>query len=246
MLAEPADQQRLLNLADLDQEVGRLQHSARSLPQHQSIKDLMAARQDIADALTSANTEVDDLRIAVRRAEADLVPVKERLARNQKRIDDGSVSDGKVLRGLMDEVEHLGKRISDLEDAELDVMGELEIAEARQAEFTAKKGEIETKLRDLVASRDEQVGKLAAEAKDIASSRQAVAAQVPDDLLKLYEKLRASSGSGAAQLHRGRCTGCQLEIPVSDLDGYRRAAANEVLRCVECDRILVRTAESGL
>lgn len=246
MLAESADQQKLLNLADLDQEVGRVQHAARSLPEHQKITDLMAARQGVTDALVSATTEVDDLRIAVRRAEADLVPVRARLERNVTRVGDGSVSDGKVLRGLQEEVEHLHRRISDLEDIELDLMGDLEVAEARQAEFTAKKGEIEARLREVVAERDQAVAKLSAEAKDLAASRAAVAGKVPPPLMTLYEKLRSHSGTGAAMLQRGRCTGCQLEIPVSDLDTYRRAPANEVLRCVECDRILVRTPESGL
>ena len=61
-----------------------------------------------------------------------------------------------------------------------------------------------------------------------------------------YERIRAQRGLGAARLARGRCSGCQLEITVSDMDVYRRTPANQVLRCVECDRILVRTPESGL
>ena len=55
-----------------------------------------------------------------------------------------------------------------------------------------------------------------------------------------------SGGVGAALLRRGRCTGCQLEATAADLVRYRAAAADEVLRCEECNRILVRTAESGL
>ena len=87
---------------------------------------------------------------------------------------------------------------------------------------------------------------MSGEAKVIASSRASEAKKVPAPLLTLYEKIRAHSGLGAAKLHRGRCSGCQLELTVSDLDTYRKAPQNEVLRCVECDRILVRTADSGL
>ncbi|MGO1383499.1 MAG: zinc ribbon domain-containing protein, partial [Arachnia sp.] len=82
--------------------------------------------------------------------------------------------------------------------------------------------------------------------KGIALSRKDVVATVPPALLAVYEKMRTLRGSGAAKLHRGQCTGCQLQITVADLAGYRKAAINEVLRCVECDRILVRTADSGL
>ena len=77
-------------------------------------------------------------------------------------------------------------------------------------------------------------------------TRAPIAALVPAALLAVYEKHRASSGLGAAALRAGRCSGCQLQLNVSDLDTYRRAPANLVLRCVECDRILVRTEESGL
>ena len=38
MLADPADQLRLLTLAELDSELGRLQHAARSLPQHATMQ----------------------------------------------------------------------------------------------------------------------------------------------------------------------------------------------------------------
>lgn len=246
MLAEPADQQKLLNLADLDSEMGRLQHSARSLPQHQRIASLMAERQSVGEALVAATTEVDDLQVALRRAEADLVPVRARLVRDTTRIEDGSISDGKTLKGLIDEKARIERRIVELEEAEFEVMARLEDAETRAGVMASRRDEVETVLRDEVSARDRQVSALGAEAKEVATSRKDLVTIVPPALLSIYEKVRAQRGSGAARLHRGQCTGCQLAIPVADLDGYRKAPANEVLRCIECDRILVRTAESGL
>ncbi len=246
MIADPADQRTLLTLADLDTEVARVQHAARALPQHKIIADLMAARQQIADELVASSTDADDLQVAVAKSETDLAPVRARLERDEARIVDGSVSDGKILRSLQEEVDHLRRRISTLEDNELELMGRLEEATEHRDRIAARKGEIETKLRSEVAARDEAVAKLSQEAKDLAATRAPLAARVPADLLKLYEKLRASSGLGAAPLKAGRCGGCQLEVTVSDLDLYRRTPANQVLRCVECDRILVRTPESGL
>ncbi|MDO5091842.1 MAG: nucleic acid-binding protein [Propionibacteriaceae bacterium] len=246
MLADPADQQRLLTLAELDSEVGRLQHTARNLPQHARIAELMRARQAVTDDLVAATTRAGDLEVSVRRAEADLMPVRSRLERESRRVEDGSIADPKVLRGLTEEVDRIRRRIGELEDAQLELMGQLEDAAAERDRLTARKAEVEQQLRADVAERDAEVGKLSAEAKAISGSRAAEAKKLPAPLLDLYEKLRAHSGLGAAKLHRGRCTGCQLEATVSDLDGYRKTPANEVLRCVECDRILVRTADSGL
>lgn len=246
MLADPAVQRTLLTLADLDSEVARVQHAARNLPQHKAIASLMEARKAVTDELVASNIEVDDLSVAVRKAETDLVPVKARLERDQKRLDDGSVSDPKTLRSLTDEVAHLTRRITELEDAQLEVMGRLEDATAHRDRIAVQKGEVETRLRDEVAARDEAVERLRREAADLAATRAPIATKIPADLLGVYEKLRTSSGLGAAVLKAGRCGGCQLQLTVSDLASYKAAPANQVLRCVECDRILVRTAESGL
>ncbi len=246
MLADPAVQRILLTLADLDSEVARVQHAARTLPQHKAIASLMEARQSVTDELVASNIEVDDLGVAVTKAEADLTPVKARQVRNQQRIDDGSISDAKILRSLTEEVEHLKRRISELEDSELELMGRLEDATAHRDRIAGQKAEIETRLRDEVAGRDVAVGKLRKEATDLTETRASVVGRIPADLLGLYEKMRASSGMGAAPLKAGRCGGCQLQLTPADLDAYRRAPAEQVLRCVECDRILIRTPESGL
>jgi predicted nucleic acid-binding Zn-ribbon protein len=73
------------------------------------------------------------------------------------------------------------------------------------------------------------------------------AAGIPAALLALYEKIREQSdGVGAARLYQRRCEGCRLSVPPNDLNTIRSAPLDEVIRCEECRRILVRTAESGL
>jgi uncharacterized protein len=74
-----------------------------------------------------------------------------------------------------------------------------------------------------------------------------VTSEEPADLLTLYDKLREQHGGlGAAALIRGSCQGCNLSLNSSDLAAIRAAAPDEVLRCEECRRILVRTPESGI
>ena len=55
------------------------------------------------------------------------------------------------------------------------------------------------------------------------------------------------AGLGAAPLHRGTCQGCRLQLPPTEIEALRSAAAPDaVIRCEDCRRILVRTPESGL
>ena len=86
-----------------------------------------------------------------------------------------------------------------------------------------------------------------AETAEDTGARAAMAAELPGELLALYEKVRAAAGGvGAAQLRHRRCEGCRLELAGSELRAARAAAPDEVLRCENCRRILVRTPESGL
>ena len=93
MIATPAEQARLLDLADLDTQLDQLDHRRRTLPEHDEIAELMAARQSVTEALVAVNTALSDAEVAQERADDDLRPVKERLARNQQRTEDGGDGD---------------------------------------------------------------------------------------------------------------------------------------------------------
>ena len=74
-----------------------------------------------------------------------------------------------------------------------------------------------------------------------------VAGGIPADLLALYEQRRVRGGGvGAALLSHRACGGCTITLTGSAFENVRRAASDDVLLCPECDRILVRTDESGI
>ena len=101
-------------------------------------------------------------------------------------------------------------------------------------------------MRAVLAERETKLADIAAERKVLEREHDVIAAGIPAELLALYARIAEKAGVGAALLQHGRCGGCQLEANTSDMNRYRAAAADEVLRCEECGRILVRTAESGL
>ena len=147
----------------------------------------------------------------------------------------------------MDEVAHLKRRISDLEDAELEVMEALEAAEGARNDLRSRTAAVDEKIGAVTEARDSGLEAIGGELADHQTERAAVAAELPTDLIGLYVKVSTGHGGvGAAELRRRRCTGCQLEINAADLRGFASAPADEVLRCEECSRILIRTADSGL
>ena len=102
-------------------------------------------------------------------------------------------------------------------------------------------------LEHVTAARDAAVAAIDDEIVSVQSERESTAPAVPKDLLALYDKVRGQYGGlGAAALRARRCEGCRLELNGADLRELAARPEDDVLRCPECSRILVRTAESGL
>ncbi|HEY3957476.1 MAG TPA: C4-type zinc ribbon domain-containing protein [Streptosporangiaceae bacterium] len=246
MKASPETQLRLLELADLDSELSRLEHRRRTLPEAAEVTQTEARDAELADAIVAAQTSERDLAREQAKAEADVEQVRTRAARDRERMEAGQVSSPRELEGLQSEIASLVRRQAELEDVELEVMERREAAQKSAESLTAERTELAATLDKVTGRRDELLAEIAGQSGKAAGQRTAVAADVPADLTELYERMRAQHGVGAAALRGGRCEGCHLALNTVDLNRIRAAAPDEVLRCEECRRILVRTPESGL
>jgi predicted nucleic acid-binding Zn-ribbon protein len=245
--ASPEAQLRLLDLADLDAELGRLEHRRRGLPEHAELSQLEQRDRELRDEIAGLEATEGDLKREQSKAEADVEQVRSRIARDQARLDVGQVNSPRELENLQSEIESLHRRQGDLEDVELEVMERREAVESRLAAAGEERKAASADIVSVTARRDELLAELAEQSGKASDRRAAVAAEEPADLVELYEKLRIQHGGvGAAALRRGQCQGCHLTMNTVDLNAIRAAAPDEVLRCEECRRILVRTAESGL
>ncbi|MFI0448713.1 zinc ribbon domain-containing protein [Actinomadura sp. 6N118] len=247
MKAAPEAQLRLIDLQELDTALDRLAHRRRTLPELAGIQRLEARLTEVRDAIVAADTEVGDLDREQKKAEQDVDQVRSRADRDQKRLDSGQVSSAKDLSSLQAEIASLQRRQSDLEEVVLEIMERREEAEGKVSALRAEQAAAQEELAAAGARRDEAQQKIDEETGMTSTARTAVAKDLPDDLLALYEKLRGQFGGvGAAKLYRGACQGCHLALNTVDLNRMRAADGDEVIRCEECRRILIRTPESGL
>src|SRR4051812_11151712 len=245
--AAPDDQLRLLDLQALDTTLDRLAHRRKTLPELAQIEEAEARQTRLADDIVLIETEDSDLGREQSKLEGDIDQVRTRMQRDQQRLDAGQVGSPRELENLQHEIGTLHKRQSDLEDEELEIMEKREVVQKRLAELRAEQGQIGTTLAELEQQRDSAFAEIAAETEKASAQRAETVAGLPAELVTLYEKVRtSSSGIGAAALHQGRCEGCHLQLNTTDINRIREAPEDEVLRCEECRRILVRTAESGL
>lgn len=244
--AHPLEQVRLLDVQALDTRLRQLEHRRTSLPEHVRLAALEAERVSLRDRLVVARTAVSDIERELRKAETDVEQVRTRAARDQSRLDSGQGS-AKDLQAIQHELESLGRRQSELEDVELEVMERLESAQAAAQQVTDQLAAVEGQGAEVAAARDAALTDVATEAGRVTDERGDIASGLDGGLVALYEKIRASSGGvAAAALKAKRCEGCRIELTASDLGRIRNAPPDEVLRCDECRCILVRTTESGL
>lgn len=195
----------------------------------------------------AAETEDSDIGREQVKAEADVDQVRQRAERDQKRLDAGQVSSPKELESLQHEIESLARRQGDLEDAVLEIMERRESAQARIAELTAERDRIAADLDATTAALEAATSDIDTETATLGGERATLAGGLPGELVALYEKIRAgANGMGAAALRRGRCEGCHMELSTTDLNRVRATPENEIVRCEECRRILVRVSDSGL
>jgi predicted nucleic acid-binding Zn-ribbon protein len=238
---------KLLDVQELDSRLDAIQHQLATIPETLQLVELAGRRTEVDGLVRDLRVEVDDLTAEQKRADADVEQVKARRVRDQGMIDAGSITDPKALQRMLGELESLQRRIADLEDVEIEVMERLEAAQTGLEERTAELTEIDSQVAALEKVRADKAHELETSLDAVAAERAALAVELPDDLLALYTKLRAQKGGvGAAALRRRECGGCRLTLNPSDLATIAAAPTDEVVRCEECSRILVRTGESGL
>ncbi len=246
MKADPIHQLALLEVADLDSRANQLRHQRAHLPELAEISALEAERTVLTDRVRDARIVVDDLTVEQAKADREVESVRTRRERDRTRMDTGQITNPKDLERMQHELVSLERRITTLEDAELEVMEALEEAQQVLTGLGIRADDIDARLAELVALRDEKQAVIDASLAEVAEARGPQLDGMPDDLLALYERLREQKGVGASLLRGRQCGGCHMSIDASEISRIRSAPADEVIRCEDCQRILVRTDESGL
>ncbi|KWV29711.1 MULTISPECIES: zinc ribbon domain-containing protein [Micromonospora] len=245
MKAEPQVQRRLLDLQAIDTTLAQLAHRRRSLPERAELEGLARELSGLEDERVRAQVAVDDLDRDIARLEKDIDQVRARKSKDETRLASGS-GPARELEALQHELVSLNRRQSDLEDAELELMEQRETAQATLDGIEARIAETRDRRAAAEQRRDESLAAIAKEEEFKQGARKPLAADLPADLVSLYDKIREDTGLGAALLTSGRCGGCRLELSGADLARIRRSDPDEVVRCEDCRRIMVRTNESGL
>jgi predicted nucleic acid-binding Zn-ribbon protein len=237
MKAEVVQQRSLLELAELDAELGRIEHRAKNLAEHRQLEEIQAKHRDANDRLAALQIALDDLDAQVAKFESEIDA-------DRSLLDAGSI-DAKQLTDLQHELETLQRRQSSLEDSLLEVMERREELQGNQTDELAKIDELQNKRTDAQKACDDARSEIDQLRHQCVSRRGELVSELDADLVALYERQRSRGGAGAGLLQGRRCGACRIEIDQGERARIAAAAEDEVLRCPECGAILLRVKAAG-
>ena len=239
MKAEVVQQRSLLELAELDAEMRRIEHRAKHLVEQQQLEEVQSTHRDANDRLAALQLALEDLDAQVAKFESEIDSVRQREDRDRSLLAAGSI-DAKQLTDLQHELETLERRQSSLEDSLLEVMERREELQGEQAGELANIDELQIKLTAAQKACDDARHEIDQLRHQSVSRRDELVSELDADLVALYERQRVRGGAGAGPLQGRRCGACRIEIDKGELARISAAADDEVLRCPECGAILLR------
>ena len=231
----------LLEVQERDTQADQLRYRRAHLPERARLDAVAAELATIETDGAAVTAERDELARRQGELEAELADTERRMADLDRRMRSGTVTAARDLQAMADQLDHMRRRRSDLEDAELEVLDALDPLDKRVAELQDRWALLDGEAAELRAAvrAEEQV--VDAQLEEVLAARRAAAAPVPPDLMATYERLRQRLGGvGAAQLVGASCSGCHLTLSASALDQIRRLPPDAVATCEQCGRILVR------
>jgi predicted nucleic acid-binding Zn-ribbon protein len=240
MKAAVESQAALIELQRIDSAILAASVRLKSLPEREQIAAIHNRLEAGAKEIAAAEAELADVAIDLRRSEVDVEQVSDRMKKDENRLASGTGTP-KELEQLQHELVTLAKRRAELEDLELEIMMRHDAAKEKVATFQSdeeglKKLELELNIR-----LENSIAEIEKEIALRQSERTLVLPKIEQPLLDLYEKISASEyGVGAALLIGNKCDGCHLAINAIEIERIKSLATDEVIRCEECRRILVR------
>lgn len=229
----------LLQVQTHDTRIDQIQHRREHLPARDERDDLRRTLDELDGHITDATERHGELARQQKRLDDEIASVTTKRTTVNDALYSGVVTNARELQDLSEEIEALSRRITHLEDQDLEIMEQLEPVDARLGELDGERARATEDLAAAELRLTAAEAELAAELDQESTARDAAAGSVPAELLAEYDTLRGGRGGiGVARLIGTQCGGCHLTLSAVEADRIRKHP-EEVTHCEECGRLLV-------
>lgn len=233
----------LLVVQELDTTLDQLEHRKASLPERAALAEAAKRLSDIEQRRADAQARRDQLRKQSKRIEDEVALLDEKISKEEDKLYKSGMTSAKDAQLLQQEIASLRRHKTDLEDDIIELMEQIEPVDGEISALAEEQEAVDGEMAQLRAALGTTEGEIDAEIAEVGGHRADEAAAIDPDLLDEYAKLRSQlDGVGVASFSGGRCHGCPLNLlhPAMETDRINHEAADAVIHCDECSRILVR------
>ena len=230
-----------MRVQEHDTAADRLRHRRQHLPEQAELSQCEDELAALEATLAGVDAEAGEAGRLQRRLEGELSLLESKLSELDAKLYSGAVTVPRELEAMQHEGAAMRERRAGLEDEVLEAMGGRETLDDQVAGLRRRRDDLDAHGAGLRVAIAEAQAEVDRELADALAARQEAAAAIPADVTALYEQLRARLGGvAAAPLVNGRCGGCHLALPATEVDRIRKEPPDALVRCEQCERILVR------
>lgn len=230
----------LLDISEIDKRLTQLRFRKENLAEANVLQEITVRARDLQIQGVELQAELVELKDLVTKAEIDVEQVASRMKKDQDLLDSGSITDSKQLLELQHELENLQKRLTELEDVELEALSNVEDTTMKIRTIESETKLVETELHQAKTALEQAIAEIDQEIESLEHDSNDALATLDSSLKDLYLKLRRDKGIGAAKLNGSKCDCCHLELRGSEFSDIKSLPLTELVRCPECKTILIR------
>jgi predicted nucleic acid-binding Zn-ribbon protein len=237
MKLDKSSQAALFRLNEVDLEIAFIKAEITRAIESKELVSLREQQSQLAGELIAARTVVENLESSRAKADDDLHLVEERIAKDKDRL--ANTSSPKDAQGLQSEIDSLTRRKAELEDAELEILAELDVAKKQLGEAVRLKTEISEALDRLQNQIQETIDELKTKGRKLTADREILVGKISEEVLKKYSALSARQVA-VGKIENRSCTACRMGLTANVIDSINDLLEDELGICPECQAFIVR------
>jgi hypothetical protein len=185
--------------------------------------------------LASEQKRLSELRHRQRALEWEIDDLTSKLTATEEQLYSGRIKNPKELTSLQHEVNILKAKRDQLETSVLEIMDQVELAEASVSALSGEFKKLEAEWQNQQQQLSAEIEKLKDKLSELKHRRKLLSAEIAPQVVGLYDRLKKQKGQAVAKVEQGICRGCRISLPFSEL---QRARGGDLVQCSSCGRIL--------
>ena len=233
--------EKLLILQDRDRKLHRVHDELAHVgPERDSLISKASTTQAQLDA---AKTRVKQIESERKRLELDIESKKTQIEKyaNQQLL----TRKNEEYKALAHEIEMAKEAIFKIEDVEIGLMEQAEVAQREVVNATQSAAAAKKLVDDQVALINQREVNLKKELALLQAGREELAAAVEESVRFRYDRLLKNKGDNVVVgINHGVCGGCHMKLPAQSLVTCK--SAQEVAACPNCGRLLYFSSDMDM